>query len=653
VIAIKKIIPEENPNCQGVIYRYFLKIAFFISFVFAFLFPSKVFAEENFKTYQKIKYKLLPGGNAKVSQEISLINLKPDIYVSEYTISYSGGQIINVNAWDKIGELKYNLDNQNSVSTVKLTFNEKVVGINQALSFIVNYEIPKFSEKEGNVWRIYLPKIDASNIPEEYNLEVNVPTSFGPLAFSSPYPQKTEDLVYSKNYFFGKKELLRNGALMEFGVSQTYEFELSYQLANNDDFSVLKEIALPPDTNYQSISYLSVDPNPNNVRRDQDGNWLAEYQIPSRSVLNIVAKGRVKIFPYPINILPKFDFNFQDYLVELPYWEISNQKLKESASVLKSSREIYQFVIDNLEYNYDGIQENRKRKGALSALETPLDSLCSEFTDLFVALSRIKGIPAREIEGYAFTDNPKLRPLSLVQDILHSWPEYFDSENNSWKMIDPTWGKTSGGFDYFQNFDMSHFTFAIHGLSSQYPYPAGSYHLPNNKNKNIFVKLSGETSEGQAIEAKESRIQASLEISPFQILSKKTDGYLVLKNNGPAAVYNLNLAISQKEKKENSELSIDLEKNNLTHLLPFATERIKFTATNQRPFFKEINNNFLVYVNNDPHEVNFRVKFLNEKTILIIGLFLIIISVIIVFFLLYLLRKLLRKRNKNDFYDNI
>ena len=121
--VIKKILPEENPNCQGVIYRFFLNFTFLVFFLFEFLFPFKVFAEENFKTYQKTKYKLLPAGNARVSQEISLVNLKPDIYVSEYSISYSGGQIINVNAWDKIGELKYSLDNQNSVSTVKLTFN--------------------------------------------------------------------------------------------------------------------------------------------------------------------------------------------------------------------------------------------------------------------------------------------------------------------------------------------------------------------------------------------------------------------------------------------------------------------------------------------------------------------------------------------------
>ncbi|GAI19887.1 unnamed protein product, partial [marine sediment metagenome] len=64
--------------------------------------------------------------------------------------------------------------------------------------------------------------------------------------------------------------------------------------------------------------------------------------------------------------------------------------------------------------------------GALKALNSKNPVVCMEFTDLFIALCRAAGIPVREVNGYAHTNNPKLRPLSLTLDVLHAWPEYYD-----------------------------------------------------------------------------------------------------------------------------------------------------------------------------------------------------------------------------------
>jgi len=60
-----------------------------------------------------------------------------------------------------------------------------------------------------------------------------------------------------------------------------------------------------------------------------------------------------------------------------------------------------------------------------------------EFTDLFIALSRAAGIPAREINGFAYTDDIRLRPLDLVTDMLHAWPEYYDEEKESGHLLTP------------------------------------------------------------------------------------------------------------------------------------------------------------------------------------------------------------------------
>ncbi|MDO8609728.1 MAG: transglutaminase domain-containing protein, partial [bacterium] len=94
----------------------------------------------------------------------------------------------------------------------------------------------------------------------------------------------------------------------------------------------------------------------------------------------------------------------------------------------------------------------------------------SEFTDLFITLTRAVGIPARELDGFAYTINKNLRPLSLTPGITHAWPEYFD-ESNGWIMVDPTWENTSGGVDYFNKLDLNHFVLNIRGNSSTDPQP--------------------------------------------------------------------------------------------------------------------------------------------------------------------------------------
>jgi len=59
-------------------------------------------------------------------------------------------------------------------------------------------------------------------------------------------------------------------------------------------------------------------------------------------------------------------------------------------------------------------------------LDNTTNAVCLEYTDLFVTLARAAGIPSRSIEGFAYTKNSRLRPLSLVDDVLHAWVQYYD-----------------------------------------------------------------------------------------------------------------------------------------------------------------------------------------------------------------------------------
>ncbi len=149
-------------------------------------------------------------------------------------------------------------------------------------------------------------------------------------------------------------------------------------------------------------------------------------------------------------------------------------------------RDIYSYVTGNLKYNYKRVVKGNQRLGASKILNSPDQAVCTEFTDLFIALAREKGIWAREIEGYGFSSDPNLRPLSLISDVLHAWPEYYDQVKNIWVPVDPTWENTSG-IDYFSSFDLNHIVFAIHGKQSDYPLPAGMYKTEDSKDIQIIA----------------------------------------------------------------------------------------------------------------------------------------------------------------------
>jgi hypothetical protein len=57
-------------------------------------------------------------------------------------------------------------------------------------------------------------------------------------------------------------------------------------------------------------------------------------------------------------------------------------------------------------------------------------------------------------------------------------------------MVDPTWGNTTGGIDYFNTLDFDHFAFVIKGQDSSYPIPAGGYKLSQDINtKDVNVQI--------------------------------------------------------------------------------------------------------------------------------------------------------------------
>jgi hypothetical protein len=382
------------------------------------------------------------------------------------------------------------------------------------------------------VWEVSIPKLSQNNNFRSYSVKLFVPSGFGNEAYISPKANETYISGIYKVYSYSKDKLISSGITAGFGAFQVFSFNFKYHLENPLNKKAITEIALPPDTNLQKIYYTEVVPEPDNVYVDEDGNWIGEYEMEPRERVDIDAKGFVQIFatirPFPKSAKEVLENN----LKFSEYWQTEHPQIKEIAAKYKTPKEIYDFVWQNLKYDYSSVKPNIERKGAVLALNNPDTAICMEFTDLFIAIARAAGIPAREINGYAYTENPQIQPLSLVADVLHAWPEYWDEERQSWIAVDPTWASTTGGIDFFSKLDLRHFSFVIHGKDPLRPYPPGSYKLGSNPQKDVYVSF------GQLPQEKQTVLDIKVipqETLPF--MNSKIE--VSIRNPGPSALYAL------------------------------------------------------------------------------------------------------------------
>ncbi len=516
--------------------RIFLALSFIFLF---FLFTEPLFASEEFKTEYNIRYQVNKSGIVSVNHQISLTNKLSRVYATQYSLTLPSTQIQNIKATDSDGDCQMEINKDSKSTTIIIKFNQQVVGVDKTLTFNLTYENLNAALRKGEIWEINIPRISNLSEIDSYSLSLNVPQSFGNPAFIRPEPIEVIESESFKTYRFTQNRLFESGINATFGPFQIFNFTLFYYLDNSHYSMAETEIALPPDTAFQQLSFKNLDPRPLNIRVDQDGNWLAKYKLKPRQQLKVIASGRVKILAQPQKDFPQPNKEIlDDNLSASLYWEVNHPQIIKLSKNLKTPKVIYNFVINTLEYNFDRVAEGVERLGAVKALENPSQAICMEFTDLFITLARASGIPAREINGFAYTDDIRLRPLNLVTDVLHSWPEYYDEKKQLWVPIDPTWEKTTEGIDYFYKSDLNHFVFAIHGQNSEEPYPAGSYKSPDSMEKTVQVAF------GEYEPEKPPKLQVDFSL-PAQIFWKETKkGKLIIKNEGQTAFYNLKVKIN-------------------------------------------------------------------------------------------------------------
>jgi hypothetical protein len=526
--------------------------------------------EKDFSVNLDTTYTVDNSGTTKVSHHFQIKNLNPTLFIKQYGLKLSSSEISNVVTRDNTGEeISTEVVTTNNLTNIGITFPDQIVGQSKARDFTITYTNPDVAIISGQVLEVSIPQQSNPDEFDQHKVKIITPLSFGLPTRANPDTFETRLTPDSKNILTTFTNLHGKSASLLFGNSQIFDLKLKYALENPTNTPTITQVAFPPDTPYQKVNYKNLEPIPNEIKTDQDGNWIATYKLEPNSATVVNANVLVQITLDPDLSVP-FVLPDQNLTSAQKYWPVNNKNIKELNNNFSSLKDAYDYVVNSLEYDFENISPEVERLGPLRALENPTSALCQEFSDLFITFSRTRGTPARRITGYSHTQNEILRPLSFVEDILHAWPEYFDHEKQAWVPVDPTWENTSGGVDYFNQFDLNHIVFAINGQSSELPYPAGSYRLNGAEDaKTIDVSFANQF----------------LTVSPsfeFRIIDKNffkwpipnTTKLFIFNQTGQA---HYNLALNLIPQDGQTTLTVP-NQYQLNSILPFEKKEVKINA---------------------------------------------------------------------------
>jgi len=537
---------------------------------FLLLLTSQAQAAGEFSTSHDIEYNVSENGETQVFDKISLVNLTTRYSASKLKLSLGKIKINGLIAKDARGPLDIAQKEDSGNSSVEVTFKDPVVGKDKTREFSISYKTSDLAAKVGQIWQLNIPKLGSSLDISQYNVSLKLPKSFGQLAYLKPLPKNQNEEGQTIIFNFDKDRLLASGISAGFGEKQLLKFELQYQLKNPSLTAKDFEIAIPPDTNYQQVLYQKIDPKPKNLKVDQDGNWLAVFRLGANQQLQFKVLGYAQLFP-------KLKFSQSNlemfkpsdlYLSGDQFWTVDDSQIKKFAKDLKNPKAIYDFVATRPFENPNQSKEGATSIiGAKEALNNPQKATSAEFADLFVTLARASGIPARKIEGYIVSQN--------ASSGFHSWAEYWD-ENIGWIQVDPVWGATSGGLDYFDTLDFGHFTLVKQGISSLRPQPPAFYQNESSPN-NLKIELAKDLPPTNA------DLTVSFDLPKSSIFNLPLKGKVVIENIGNAAFYNqnLNLIVTGASLLAGQNTAISI-------LPPLAKLEIPFTLKTQSYFTGQI-----------------------------------------------------------------
>jgi transglutaminase-like putative cysteine protease len=208
---------------------------------------------------------------------------------------------------------------------------------------------------------------------------------------------------------------------------------------------------------YQGVLSMEVSPKDYTLVTDEYGNRYAEFDLskqPVGTTETIRIDYRVAVNELAYDLSDCQGKLLDDFIQPELHIESANPQIialasklsQDKSDVCQQVRAFYDYIGDKLVYTY-----NSNNWGAQAALG-PMGADCTEYTDLLIALSRAKGIPARYFTGLLYRD----KITDATANIDHAWPDVY-MPAVGWVALDPTLGRTLVKRDsYFAHYTPDH-----------------------------------------------------------------------------------------------------------------------------------------------------------------------------------------------------
>ena len=238
-------------------------------------------------------------------------------------------------------------------------------------------------------------------------------------------------------------------------------FDIDYIFNISGDVSNVNLISIIPKDYKDRQRIINSEYSFEPARIFDDGlNTYAEFNIDNpASGLEINIMDEIILSQYGLDTAfnaanKDFDIgNLNNYMQPEQYIESDDEDIKNTAHTFEGEdiyvlvSAIYNYVMDNMEW-IEYVPEDVGAKAAF--VEKQGD--CTSYSDLFIALLRAYGIPARMVEGYTIN--------SSDLSVGHNWVEVYLNDTG-WVPFDPTFDDNNGSTSLFNNLNNIYVYFSL------------------------------------------------------------------------------------------------------------------------------------------------------------------------------------------------
>ena len=423
---------------------------------------STVYASENYKVLLFDEtITVLDVRTVQVSLNYRFMALlRPGYYYDAWYIPINTANAYGITVEDEYGALPFNVSVSGNWTLLAISLRRRVFA-NESYLLRISYLAADRIVSTGPERNLRMWTVTDRVYKENVNLTVRLPKGFGVVKYEPPF----------LSYVEGAGGAVLHGQMS--GVSADTQYWLDVEFADtvswynvtchytfvnkgsSTEYSPEFEVPGPLSIEGQEIMQVSYKPTPVSTFYDESGNLRVKFRIssvgPGQSATVAVS------YLVRLSLRPTVNDSFNGGLGDIPpeylrytsadkYWEVDDANIRSLSrsltegenSVLNKVRAIYDYVVNNIEYDDAKFQlilsgQNPGRYGALRTLNLGR-GVCEDISDLFIALCRASGIPAIGVNGLVYIGDG----VALRGEVAHTWVRVY-IPGYGWLDVDPTW----------------------------------------------------------------------------------------------------------------------------------------------------------------------------------------------------------------------